>query len=89
MPEKTTKKRKRESKNADAGTAENLDAMDIFRRHFESQFAPLKEAGVKKKAKKKPKVELDDEWHGLSEDEGVMTKAEGLQSLNKAIQTCN
>lgn len=67
MPGIITKKRKRDTAAVaeDADTA--LDTMEIFKRHFETQFAPLKETG-KKKAKKEPKVETEDEWEGFSDD---------------------
>ncbi|KAH0608251.1 uncharacterized protein H6S33_002303 [Morchella sextelata] len=49
------KKRKRAAPKEDPDTkdtADGLDAMEIFRRHFESQFAPLPEVKGSKKPKK-------------------------------------
>jgi hypothetical protein len=51
----------------------DLDAQEIFRRHFEAQFKPLQV--VRKAAKIVEEVEEDDseegsDWDGFSEDEG-------------------
>lgn len=79
MPGGIIKKRKRESKNVTEDADSGLDAMQIFKRHFESQFAPLKETRAKK-AKREVKVEEEDEWEGLSEEGDGLSIGEGLYS---------
>lgn len=87
MPEKIIKKRKRESKNVGEDAGAGLDAMEIFKRHFESQFAPLKETGVKKKAKKTKKAEAEDEWEGLSDGEGSADTGNGSDALRNPVMS--
>lgn len=54
--------------------SEALDAQEIFRRHFEAQFAPLPVVAKKAKIEKAPAeaeedTEEDSDWNGISEGE--------------------
>lgn len=81
MPGTSTRKRKRGVTAVAEDGDSVLDAMEIFKRHFETQFAPLKETG-KKRAKTEAKVEIEHEWEGLSGDDiGV----EGLRAACKRL----
>lgn len=81
MPGTSTRKRKRGATAVAEDGDSALDAMEIFKRHFETQFAPLKETG-KKRVKKEAKVEIEHEWEGLSDDdigvEGSHAACKGL-----------
>lgn len=76
LPEKRSKVSEEVESESDG---EELDAQEIFRRHFEAQFKPLPE--VKKATKAvEPVVELDDEddeegsdWDGISGREGILS----------------
>jgi hypothetical protein len=67
-----TIKNNRKSKVDDAKDNFDLDAQEIFRRHFEAQFKPLQ---VVNKATKAVKEDLENEsdeeseWDGISEEE--------------------
>jgi hypothetical protein len=70
IPEKTEKKKR--NTEADSGDSFDLDAQEIFRRHFEAQFKPLQ---VVKKTPKPVEAEPendsdeDSEWYGISDEE--------------------
>lgn len=85
MPGTSTKKRKRDSPSVAEDADPARDAMEIFKRHFEAQFAPLKETR-KKKAKKEPKVETEDEWEGFSDGD---VGAEGERRLPDYLDPAN
>jgi hypothetical protein len=63
-----------ESDGSHAGSHAVVDAQEIFRRHFESQFKPLPEVKKKKKevvvVEEEEEEEDGDDWDGLSEEEG-------------------
>jgi hypothetical protein len=69
-PEAPKIERREESEESDAS---ELDAQEIFRRHFEAQFKPLP---VAQKSSKPAAEEVADEseeeynWDGISDDEG-------------------
>ncbi|PMD24348.1 hypothetical protein NA56DRAFT_34635 [Hyaloscypha hepaticicola] len=68
-PEATTIERREESEESDAS---ELDAQEIFRRHFEAQFKPLPAAQISSKPVAKEaldELEEDSDWDGISDDE--------------------
>lgn len=79
------KKRKCEIASSNKSDA---DKMDIFRRHFESQFAPLKDTQEKlgsrncKALPEKIGEELSDqEWEGIRDPDDGLTENGGLTGL--------
>lgn len=68
MPAIITKKRKRDTRPGAPG----LDAMEIFKRHFETQFAPLKGSAGKPTAKKAKADEAEREWEGLPDTDAQL-----------------
>ena len=68
-PEATKIERREESEESDAS---ELDAQEIFRRHFEAQFKPLPAAQEPSKAAVEELAEDSEEcsdWDGISDDE--------------------
>jgi len=65
-------KRKRRAEGASnaGGRDENsLDAAEIFRRHFESQFKPLKKSQKREKTPEVQPESEDEEWEGLEDSD--------------------
>jgi hypothetical protein len=64
------RKRRAEGGSSAGGRDENnLDAAEIFRRHFESQFKPLKKSQKREKTPEvQPELE-EEEWEGLEDSE--------------------
>lgn len=68
-PEATKIERREESEESDAS---ELDAQEIFRRHFEAQFKPLPAAQISSKPVAKEALdepEEDSDWDGILDDE--------------------
>jgi hypothetical protein len=68
-PEATKIEHREESEESDAS---ELDAQEIFRRHFEAQFTPLPAAQICSKPVAKEALdepEEDSDWDGISDDE--------------------
>ena len=71
VAEPTENKRRESSEGSERPESPELDAQEIFRRHFEAQFAPLPEVPKPTVLEEESEAESEeeDEWGGLSEEE--------------------